>query len=142
MNKFKLRNLVKTKPMKIQLFELINSQQSLKNLLEEKLPITLSYKLSLLLKKIRPELESYEKVRTDKIKELGSIVKDDAENDTNEYSLDINNKEVIEEFRKAMVDVGNQTIEIDIPEIKISEFNNSINLTPMDMETLSWFIKE
>ncbi len=57
--------------MKIKLSQIVNSVESLKALLEVKLPVKVSYKLSRLVNKLNGPLEEYNKKRNDLIKEYG-----------------------------------------------------------------------
>lgn len=128
--------------MKLKLADLIKSQDALMELGKQKLPVVLSYKISLILKKVRPELESYEKVRVEKIKEFGEVEKDKDGKETGDYSIDRNNKEIWEKFVKELEEVGEQELELDIVELETKDFPADIMLSPVQMESISWLLKD
>lgn len=102
------------------------------------LPAQLSFKLAMLLKEISPIVETFNKVRAEKIKEFGTPKKDKEGKDTGEYTFIQKNGE---NFQKELEKMGNEEVSINIPDIKIAEFEGLKIKTGILLE-LSWLIKE
>lgn len=135
----------------MKLIELINSVESLNKLAECKLPAGISFSLGKFLKEIAPEVETYYKVRSEKIKEYGEVVKDDEGNEVKDkngeltYSFSIKGtKELTESGKKyvaEMEELENKNLELKIPEIKIADLGK-VEIEPKFLLQLAWLIKE
>ena len=149
-NKYKSFILKKVTNKTMKTSTLVNSVDNLNSLLNEPvlddkgvktgeiakaLPATLSFKLALLLKEIDPILTTFNKVRVEKVKELGTPVQVDGK-DTEQYEFtDENGKKFAEELQK----MGDEEITIKIPEIKIAELGD-IMIEPAKLISLDWLI--
>ena len=124
--------------MKLKLQQIVNSEMSLKKLIEIKLPIKIAYKLSKLVNLIQPELTIFTEQRDKLIRELGAEDKDN-----NVKVTDENLPKFMEELKKLT------EIEIDlsfsdgkdIEKIKISDLGD-ISLEAQDLVLLNWLITE
>lgn len=122
----------------IKLKQIVNSQSSLKKLLELNLPIKIAYVLSKLANKIQPELNIYEEQRIKLVKELGELIPD-----TDNYQVKESNiGQFAEEIGKLQdIDV-NLTLFQDKPfeKFKIEDLGE-ISITPQDLANLNWIFE-
>ena len=137
--------------MSIKLIELINSVESLNYLSELKLPAKTSFVIGKFLKDVTPEIETYNKIRSERVKEYGTVmldeegkeVTDDSGNvrysfkDKGSNELNENGKKFIEE----MNEVEEKELDIKIPEINISDLSFN-TIEPKYLIKLYWLIKE
>jgi len=133
---FKKNQIYINKNMKLK--ELVGGVESLGVLMETKLPIVLSFKLSLFVKKVNPEIEEYGKKRDELLKELADPIKDEKGKDTGKMKF--KNEEVIKEFNSKIEELLSQDVKVDVPEIKISEFEG-LEIEPKHLASLDWLIK-
>ncbi len=118
--------------MKISLKEIVNSTEQIKALLEVKLPVKISYKLSRLANKINPILETFNENRNKLIKEFG-----EEDPETKNYS--VKDPEKLEQFTKKLLELLDVEEEIDWFEpIKIDDLG-SIELEPKLL--VSWIFE-
>jgi len=133
-------NLIK-KTMKLK--TIIDSMDGLTNLASVKLPAILSYKLALLLKHIDVEVAIYNKVRIEKAKEIGTAEEKDGK-PTGNYKFETPEK--VAEFTKVLEELGDQEIELKVPNIKIddlkTEAGKELVVEPKYLAQLEWLIKE
>lgn len=126
--------------MKITLEKLINSASSnetekspLNKLLDTKLPVKTSYRISRVISKIEPEIKLFNQTRLELIKKHG---KEDKE--TGQYNIP---KKSIEKFTKEINELLTQEIEIDFDCVKIEELGD-ITIEPSILVSLDWLITE
>jgi len=122
----------------MKLKQLVNSVESINALVSQKLPVVVSYKLSLFLKKIQPELSTWDEKKDALIKEYGKIKKDEKGVDTTEYEII---KEDVKAFQAKLDTVLEEEIKIDVPEIKINDLG-AVEIEPKHLLALDWIIKE
>lgn len=140
-----VKNLKKDKNLQIyinknmKLKQLVEGTESLGVIMGLKLPIVLSFKISLFAKKVNPELEEYGKKRNELLKEYTDPVKDAKGKDTS--NLKFKNEKAIEEFNKKLEPLLEQEINVDIPDISISEFQG-VEIEPKYLVALDWLIKQ
>lgn len=120
--------------MKLQ--TIINSTQSLRNLMAEKLPIKVSYRLSKLVIKIQPELTVYDEQRMKLVKELG----------TEENGSWVVSPENITKFTDELAKL--QELEVDLKFGEDKEFEKismedlgDIKISSEDMVNLNWLFE-
>lgn len=138
-------------PIKMKLIEFINSVESLNKLSECKLPAGISFSLGKFLKEITPEVETFNKVKNEKIVEYGSVVigsdgKETLDKAGNKiYSFSVpGTKELTESGKKyveEMTELENKELELKIPEIKIADLG-TMEIEPKFLLQLAWLIKE
>ena len=128
----------------MKLIELINSVEPLNKLSETKLPASVSFSVAKFLKEATADLEAYNKVRLEKIKEYGAPVLDDKGDPTDKYSFSLpGSTELTEEGKKfiaEMTEIEERELTISIPEIKISDLS-SVEIEPKNLAALTWLIK-
>ena len=123
----------------MKLNQIIGSQESLSKLLELKLPIKVSYKISKLINKIQPDLKIYEEKRMDLFKEYGIL-----DEEKQVYNLKPENIEKFSEDLKTLLDTD---IEVDFGEgkelerISIASLGD-VQVTSQDLIKLDWLFTE
>lgn len=135
----------------MKLIEIINSVEALNKLSETKLSASVSFQLGKFLKSFTPDLETYNKIRGEKVIEYGAPVLNDKgegvydKNGNQQYSFsDVGSKELNENGKKfiaEMTEIENQEVSVSIPEIKISDLGKS-EIEPKYLLQLQWLIKE
>ncbi len=126
--------------MKIKLFELSNILNSLNNISEISIPISLSYRLSKLCKKLIEEMKQYQESKNKLIKEYAE--KDENDNiiiNKKDDTINIK-KDKLDMFQKEMEELNNIELEIDFKPIRIEEFGD-INISPKDLMNIEMFIE-
>jgi hypothetical protein len=127
-----LKKFVTKTSMKLKLEEIINASPALQTLSNTKLPVLVSFKLSMLLKELNPVYQSYNESRTKLLEKYGKLNKEK----TN-YDFDGNKREEYAEKHKELLQAD---IKLDIPDIKISELDD-IKIEPIFLEQLNWLLK-
>lgn len=120
----------------MKLKQLVESTTALNKLVDQKLPIKVSFQLSTFLSKTNPELTNFDKLRTEKIQEYGERVIKDGK-PTEEYTIP---KDKVEEWSKEINELLEQEIDVKIPDIKIDDLGD-INIEPTSLMGLEWLIK-
>ncbi len=122
--------------MKLQ--QLINSESSLRKLLETPLPVKVAYKISKLVNKIQPELTIFNEQRDKLIKELGEH---DKEKDT--YTVQPKNMakftEEITKLTEIEVDLGFGEGK-DVEKISVDDLGD-IKVAPQELLQLDWLLE-
>lgn len=103
--------------MKISVNELMNVDLALSGLATVQLPITVSFKLSVLMKRIRPHIKSANEQRTELAKQLG--VED--ENIQGQYKIKNENKQ---KFQDELDKLAKIEVVIDFSRIRISDIGD------------------
>ena len=127
-----------SKDGKIILKDLVNSLEALNFLSLQKLPVFVSFKLSLFMKNASAIIEVYEQERNKLIEELGKPVIGEDNKPTGNFKFEDENAKKFNETINGLLE---QSVEIVIPEIKINELNG-ITIEPKYLIPLTWLIKE
>jgi len=123
----------------MKLKQLIDGFDPLGVIMGLKLPIVLSYKISLFVKKVNPEIEEYNKKRNELLKEYTDPIKDEDGKETGQ--LKFKDEQAIKDFNSKIEPLLEEEINVDIPEIKIDDFQG-INIEPRHLVNLDWLIKQ
>ena len=116
--------------MKLNLGQIVNSKDALQELLNEKLPVKIAFKVQKIFRTIDPELSSYEEMRSKLI--MGEYGEQDG--DSGNWKVKQSKmKEFIEEL-KALMSVE---LDLDITKVKLPE---NISITPANAYLLGWMI--
>lgn len=115
--------------MKIKLGQIVNSQQPLQSLLQEKMPFSTAFKLSSIVKKVNGSLETFEELRGKLIQKYGEDDKIDPKHE--------NWEKFVEEMNELLL--TEQTLTID--KIKQSELSKC-QISASDLLALEFMIKE
>lgn len=140
-SRFNLKRFIneglKSKNMKLK--TLVDSIESLNVLTNTKIPATVSYKISLFIKKSQDELDLYNSKRKELLEEYGTEVLSEDGKKTGNYKFETEDsaKNFNEEINKLL----DQDITIESPEVKISELSK-IDIEPKYLLALDWLIKE
>lgn len=122
----------------ITLQKIIESQSGLSKLIDSKLPIKISYKVSKMINKIQPEVRVYEETRQRLVRELGQ-----EDTETKTISVKPENLEKFQNELKKLLEV-----EVDLTfgltkEIeKISIQDLDISIEPKELLALDWLLTE
>ncbi len=129
----------------MKLIELVNSVEALNKLSETKISAGASFSISKLLKDATSDLESYHKVKNEKVKEYGSPVLDDKGEPTETFSFSLPGTKELTESGKKFVEemdvIENRELDITIPEITVKDLGDAM-IEPKYLVALSWLIKE
>lgn len=128
--------------MKIKLKELVNAEPALDELAKEKVKAVLSYKIASVTKKVKDILVPYHKVRIEKIEECGDPIKDKEGKELGGFQLNLSDQKIMKKFMDDMEEVVKEEVDIEIPEIKMSEFPADVLLAPENITALLWLIKD
>ncbi len=118
--------------MKVKLGEITMMQQGLMVLVNQSLPIKLSYKLGKILRQVDNEVQEIENSRIELVKKYGTP---DDETKTIKV-LDKDQEKFMEEYG----DLLNVEVELDIIPIHIDELPDDIKITPQQLIYLDRFI--
>lgn len=123
--------------MIIKLAQLLDVEKPLADLMNQDLPLKLSYKLGKMVKKAGDEMKEFYKLRDDLVKKLGTKEPGVEE----KYTVPEDNRE---NFAKQIMELAE--IAVDFPEfepISISDFDGiDVKLSPIQMAALSDFFKD
>ena len=115
--------------MKLKLFNIVNSREAFQELLREKLPIKIVFRLREILRLIEPKFQTYEDLRTKMITEKygeqtssGWTVKDSMKED---FILELN-------------ELASEDIELDIEKVKLPD---ETKITYENVGLLEWIIE-
>lgn len=102
--------------VKVKLVDIVNAKETLQKLMNEKLPVFLSYKLAKVMKEISTELDSVEASRTNLVKKHGEKI-EDKPGDSWQVS-----KENLEAFHKEFEELLQMEAELNFDPIPILSF--------------------
>lgn len=135
----------------MKLIELVNSVEALNEIAKAKLPAAVSFSLGKFLKEISLDIETYNKVRNEKLIEYGTPILNDKgegvfnKNGNQQYSFsDAGSSELNENGKKyvaEMTEIENKELEFKIPEITIKDLGET-SIEPKYLLALSWLILE
>lgn len=102
--------------MKLKLSEIVNNEKGIEALAAVELPIKISYNIKRLIRKIRPELDTYIEARNSLITELG-------EEDPKTKNITVK-PENSQEYARRLGELLDVEVEIDFEPIKISDLGD------------------
>jgi hypothetical protein len=137
LKKDKSLNKLSIKFMKLK--ELVEGSESLGVLMGQKLPIVLSFKLSLFVKKASPELEEYNKKRNELLTEYADTVNGEDGKPTGQMKF--KGDEEQKQFNEKILALLDEEIKVEVPAVSIGEFAG-ISIEPRHLSGLDWLIKE
>jgi hypothetical protein len=118
--------------MTLTLGQLKNSEQALVALSNCLLPIAIAYRISKVLKLIASELTNLEEARQKLVQKYGT------EKDGNIVVSDENIGAFVDEFNPLL----SETVEIPFEPFSVDSLPETVNLTPLQLSQLTFFIKE
>ena len=110
--------------MKVKLHQIVNSAESLKSLLEIKLPAKISYRLKRLVNKLDPILATYNEKRNELVKEFGEEQED--------KSIKVADEAKLKLFLEKLNEVLEIEEEIDFELINIEDLGDVV-IAPKDL---------
>lgn len=116
--------------MQISLFELKTLEEPLSRLINQRLSVKVSYRLSKMLKKISSELQALEEHRQTLIKEYGTLSEDG-------QSISITDPEKLKEFQTQFKELLDEEITLDYQPLSIESIGDDIDLSVQDVAALS-----
>ena len=123
----------------MQLKYIVEGAEALGKLMVIKMPVVLSFKLSLFIKKINPEVEEYGKKRNEL---LAKYAKPELDKDKKETGqMKFKDKKAVESFNKDINELLETEVKVEIPEIKIAEFGD-VKIEPKSLMSLDFLIKQ
>jgi len=128
----------KTIPAKLTLKELVGGVEALTVLSSLKLPVFVSFQLSMFLKNTTPFLEIFDEQKLKLAKEMGTQIKDKNGKETGNYNLD---KEQAEKFNEKIKPLLEAELDIKIPEIPLLSLGD-INIEPKYLLALTWLFPD
>lgn len=134
---FNIKQFIFMKPMKIKIETLLNSVPAMQELMNLKLPIVVSFKISKALRTVDKELTAFNEVKNKRIKELGEEIVVDGK-PTGNWKVKEENSEAFNKEHKELVE---KEVKLELPEIKISELGD-VKIEASVLMNLDWLIKE
>ncbi len=116
----------------MKLIDLMNSETALIKLYSMELPISLSFKIKMNIKEIKPVLQDFKEKRLEIFKKYGT-------QKGNSYELP---KDMPEEFNKALKkldELGNTEIELQLQAISLDDFKD-VKITPELLEKIEYML--
>ena len=121
--------------MSTKLGQIVNAQEGLEILVNLKFKAKKLFEVSKFVELATKEIESFNKVREEKIKQYGEKIEVDGKE---LFSVSEDNKDT---FLSEITDLLETEIEIDVPEIRLEDFGD-VEMSPKQYLSLKWFIKE
>jgi hypothetical protein len=120
----------------MKLGQLVESKEVLDYLGKQKLPISFAFSYRTFLEGIVPHISNYEKLRIEKVMELG----EESEDKKGMYNV---KEENVEQFKKEMMELLEQDIIVPEFSIDIDMLEKSnILLSVEDLSKISWLLKK
>ena len=123
--------------------EALAMQETIKNLITQRLPFSLAYKLSKIAQKLDEQVEFYTKNLHDLVDEYGE------KDENGEIITDKENNgsiviktEKIEDFQNKIIELQSIEVGEDIPTLTLMELEDKIELTTQEVLSLMPIIKE
>lgn len=123
--------------VKVKLIDIVNSREALSNLMNEKLPMVVSYKLAKIFKAVAPELDILEQQRQKMIRDLGEPI--DEEDGAWRVKRENESK-----FQKEFELLLKEEVELDFDPVPVSVFealDDEISITPMELAKISFIFE-
>lgn len=105
--------------MKIKLGEIVSQLENIRNLLENKLPVKVAYRLNKLSKKLDSELKSYNETKNAIVLELAKDLPDPTR-------ITEENPVELAEYNKKHKELLEEEVEIDFEKIKVEELGEVV----------------
>lgn len=124
--------------IKVKLIDIVNSREALSTLMNEKLPMVVSYKLAKIFKVVAPELDLLEEQRQKLIRELGEALSDD---DDGAWRVTKANEK---EFQRQFEELLQEDVELDFEPVPVSIFDalsEEIAIAPMELAKISFIFE-
>lgn len=115
--------------MKLKIGEVVNSVETLRKVLEQSLPVKISFRLMGLVKTFDEKLKTFEEARIVLIKRLGQ------EDSEGTYKI---KEENMDEFVVEFQSLLSEEIEIDFKKIDVETLPDSVELSVSDIQKLEW----
>jgi len=122
----------------MKLKDLVIGDQSIANLSAQKLPVAVSYKISVFIKKMQPELTSFNEKKNELVKEYGTVKLNEEGKETENYEFKGEN---IAKFNEKIEELLDQDVAIEVPDIKLADLGD-ITIEPRNLINIAWLIKE
>lgn len=125
--------------VKVKLLDIVNSREALSTLMNEKLPMVVSYKLAKIFKIVAPELDLLEQQRQKMIRELGEPLSEDEENGAWKVK-----KENEKEFQKQFEELLQEEVELDFDPVPVSIFDaldDKVSIAPMELAKIAFIFE-
>jgi hypothetical protein len=116
--------------MKLRLLDIKNLEVPLSNLINQRLPLKTSFKLSKVIKEISDNLQLVEEQRQKLIKEYGELNEED-------QSITITDPEKLATFQNEYNEFLKDEIDLNYEPISIEELGPDVNLTLSEVTTIS-----
>jgi hypothetical protein len=113
---------------------LVDSKEALIHVFHEKLPALTAKRFLKLIDDSNVHFKQFEDIRIKLVKEYGVPTEDNPDN----YTV-LEDKQ--EEFFKDINALLDEEVEIDVPEITLTQLGN-ITIMPVDLQLLEWLIKD
>lgn len=123
----------------VQLKDVINGLETLQIIINQKLPVFSSFKLSLFLKAVSPMVEAFNVEKDKLIKDFGTPTLSEDGKETGHYTFPDADK--AKEFNDKMNELLEVVIDVKIPELKVADLGN-IEIEPIKLTTLTWLLQE
>jgi len=134
----KKKELNKFKELNMQLKYIVEGAEAISTIMKIKLPIVLSFKLSVFVKPINPMVESFGKARNELLSKYAENVLGEDKKPTGQMKF--KGKEEVEKFNKEINALLDEEVKVEVPEINIAEFGN-VEIEPNLLMNLDWLIK-
>ena len=116
------------------LFEVLNAGDAISKIMNLSIPITVAFQLTILHKRLSPEIESFTKQKNDLIKQYGT-----ANEETNEIFVP---KDKVEEFNGLLNALTAMEVTVDYPKIKLNDLIPIANIEGKLIYNLYPFLEE
>lgn len=126
--------------MRMTIFQLISTSETLQNIVDQKLPFFLAYKFAKIIKVVDENREFYGQ-------SLNKLINEYGEKDENGELKQVENgfaiqPDKIAEFNEEVTKLQSIEITDELPKFTFSDFENKIELSPRDLILLEPFISE
>lgn len=123
----------------VKLRDVVSGLDSLNIIINQKLPVFTSFKLSLFLKNVSPIVEQYEKERNKLVTEYGTPTLGEDGKETGSYTFPDADK--AKEFNEKMNGLLDVALDIKVPEVKVADLGD-ITIEPSKLTPLIWLLSE
>jgi mannose/fructose/N-acetylgalactosamine-specific phosphotransferase system component IIB len=122
--------------MEVKLGNILNAKEGLNVIASAKFRASKLFEVTKFVQNAAKEIDDFEKVRLEKIKEYGI----EKENDKGENVIEVtseNHKEFVEDLNELI----NKEIEIDLPKISRDELGD-VEMSPKELMSISWIFED
>ena len=121
----------------MKLKQIVESLTSVNELMSQKLPVKISFKLSQFANEINPSVENFNKIRAEKLEEHAEKL-ESKENGDVQYKF--KDDEAAKKFNEEINGLLEEEVEVKVPDIKIDDLGD-ISIEPSKLISLDWLIK-